>query len=845
MADMREFGAWGKTDKASGMTHALCHHSADVAAVFLALLSQPVWRWRAETAAGRTLTDRDVARLGALVFLHDIGKISPAFQAKGWPAGLWRGGYQSHLEAGWHWCDSLEEREDTALDGVVPDLVAWLGEEDWLSMLFAHHGRPVQQPNPTEPWLSEEPYDWHAEESRMGVMLRAWFPEAFGAGAPLPATQRFRHFFGGVLALADWVGSDQRAFPFEAQPDVGYWVRAQTRAARRLREIGLDVRGRGILALMGFTDLTGYDAPSAAQAEIGALPVTARLAVLEAETGSGKTEAALWRYANLRAAGAVDGMYFAVPTRAAAAQLHGRVNAALARVYDDPPEAVLAIPGQVVAGAARGQRLPDWSVRWDDDAGTDTPNRWAAEHATRYLAAEVAVGTVDQAMLAALMVKHAHLRGAALARSLLVIDEVHASDCYMRQVQRVLLKAHLELGGYALLMSATLGAQARAEFLGGDVPPLAEAVAAPYPAVWIQGEACARPAAGQGSGKRVHMDAVADWSGEEAADRAIAAARQGARVLVIRNTVQRAQETFEAACRLDTGLVLQVAGGPALHHSRFSAEDRVLLDKAVEGALGKRASRGRGCVVIGTQTLEQSLDIDADLLITDLCPMDVLLQRIGRLHRHEGRARPAGFEAPRCVVLHPVDGLAPLMTRAENGLGSFDKSGPISGVYVDVPGLAATLEQIGAHPVWEIPRMNRGLVEAATHPEALAALAEARGQAWTDYRTRLTGANLAQLGMAANVVLDRDAPLPRQYPSDEQAIQTRLGEAGPVYDLEAPLTGPFGRPVQRFALPAQWARGLDGTETATLEQQDTGTVLNVGDRPFHYGRCGLQKMENQ
>lgn len=96
---------------------------------------------------------------------------------------------------------------------------------------------------------------------------------------------------------------------------------------------------------------------------------------------------------------------------------------------------------------------------------------------------------------------------------------------------------------------------------------------------------------------------------------------------MIRNTVGRAQETFEAACQLDHNLVMQVKGGPALHHSRFAAEDRSLLDQAVEDMLGKETIMNQGCVVIGTQTLEQSLDIDADFLVTDLCPMDVLLSR--------------------------------------------------------------------------------------------------------------------------------------------------------------------------------------------------------------------------
>ena len=391
----RRFPAWGKRDKETGATHRLAHHSADVAAVFAGLLALPVFRRRAEAAAGRALDAVDVARLSALVFLHDVGKLAPAFQARGWPEGLWNGPTRNHLETAFFWQDEATERADAALDGLLPEIAAWGKVECWLPVLFAHHGRPVRpRPRNSEDRFPILPhYDWRDEERRMGQAMRHWFASAFGPGKALPDRHRLRHFFGGLLALADWVGSDRDAFPFVAECDPDYRERAQARARRRLADIGLDAGARRFRGAPGFALVSRHPRPHPAQAAVGALPVTARLIVLEAETGSGKTEAALWRFAALR----------------------------------------------------------------DDGAGAkNRPARWAAEHATRYLAAEVAVGTVDQAMLAALRVKHAHLRGAALSRSLLVIDEVHASDSYMSHVQGALLRAHLALGGHALLMSATL-----------------------------------------------------------------------------------------------------------------------------------------------------------------------------------------------------------------------------------------------------------------------------------------------------------------------------------------------------------------------------------------------------
>lgn len=829
--------AWGKRDKTDA-SHHLAHHSADVAAIFAGLLALPVWRRRAEAAAGRTLNEVDVTRLSALAFLHDIGKIAPAFQAKGWPEGGWRGPTRNHLDTAYFWGEEAGERAQEALDGLLAEIGAWGAVDLWLPVLFAHHGRPVNPPvrNASDRFVVLPHYDWQAEEQLMGQSLRHWFAPAFGPGQPLPDHPQALHFFAGLLALSDWVGSDRDAFPFVAGYDPDYWAMARRRAEKRLAEIGLDARGRTLRGPPEFPLVSEHPRPHPAQAAVGAVPVSSRLVILEAETGSGKTEAALWRYAALRDAGAVEGMYFAVPTRAAARQLHDRIRNALARMFDAAPEPVLAIPGLVVAGGAVGQRLPDWSVLWDDGAGAERkPGRWAAEHATRYLAAEVAVGTVDQAMLAALEVKHAHLRGTALSRSLLVIDEVHASDPYMSHVQGALLRAHLDLGGHVLLMSATLGAEARARWLGQTMPGEAEATAQPYPAVWVGGEAVPRAAGGAGRAKTVRVRAKADWSGAAAARLAVEAAGQGARVLVIRNTVVRAQETWEAACAAAPGLVLQVAGGPALHHSRFAAEDRKQLDKAVEAALGKGSPDG-GVIVIGTQTLEQSLDIDADLLITDLCPMDVLLQRIGRLHRHR-RVRPAGFADARAVVLCPDD-LDRLTRQAENGLGAYEDSKSLSGVYVNMPAVAATLEQIEAEPVWTIPAMNRALVEAATHPQALNRVTAARG--WEQFQRRITGTDLAQLGMARHVVLDRSAPFPKGFPDDER-IKTRIGEEGAVIEIADAPVGPFGVPVTRIALPANWSHGLTGDEVAEVEPVEAGLKLRIENKSFYYCRLGLSK----
>ena len=330
-------------------------------------------------------------------------------------------------------------------------------------------------------------------------------------------------------------------------------------------------------------------------------------------------------------------------------------------------------------------------------------------------------------------------------------------------------------------------------------------------------------------------------AGDLVAAEAITAAREGARVLIVRNTVAAAIEAFRAVHAAGgADLMMQAGGGPALHHSRFAPEDRALLDAAVEATLGPRDAP-RGAIIIGTQTLEQSLDLCADLLITDLCPVDVLLQRLGRLHRHRN-PRPQGFREPRTIVLLPEGGLGPLAApRFINGLGAFRaKDGTVSGIYMDLPGLALTAERIAADPVWHIPAMNRDLVEGCTHPEARARMVVARG--WESYERDISGQQAAQRMMAGRLRLDRAKPVPEAFPEQDEAVMTRLGEMGPEVMLPAGTIGTFGTPISRVVLPARWAKGVEIPEVVRPVAGAGGLELVVDCLRLGYGREGLVKI---
>lgn len=861
----------------------------DVAAVMHRLLHLPAVERALQNAAGRNLTDTDRARLAVLAFLHDIGKANTGFQGRYWSDGKqsptgWHAQPCGHGPQGWGLFEDYQSRQHwpqrVMANLPVEAMDAW--GDAWLNLLHAsisHHGRPVKSEGHSNQWepvqhAGQALYDPAQAVAAMSAEIQAQYPKAFVHDAPeLPDTAAFTHLFAGLVQLADWLGSDTRPgfFPYTRPGEVRSKT-ALSLAQQALRAIGLevgDVATRQQDTRADFALSFGVPAPrpmQAAMADSNLGPVV----VLEAETGSGKTEAALWRFLHLWRAGQVDALYFALPTRVAATQLYERVWDFVQRTWQTtPPVVVRALPGYTAADSHGYQPLPGFQVLWHDEPqDQEAERRWAAESPKRYLAAPIAVGTIDQALLGALQLKHAHLRHAMLSRSLLVVDEVHASDAYMTRLTEHLLRAHVACGGQALLLSATLGAVARARYLsigarGMQAPPtLAQAQAIAYPAISHRSASGPQLQAVEGNPrqKTVHwktVDCIAEP--ERIVTLAVEAAAKGARVLVVRNTVPAAIATLQAvealAAARAVDCLFKVGGVSTLHHSRFSRQDRPLLDAQVQHQMGKQRSPrpgGAGLVVIGTQTLEQSLDIDADLLITDLCPMDVLLQRLGRLHRHAREHRPSGYEQARAWVLTPTDhDLNALLQRQSYGLGPIRLKGqPLAGVYLDLRALEATRRLIDAAPTRNIPADNRPLVEGATHSEALDAIAQAMGDAWVRFGNEVDGGRQAT-GTIANLhALDFERHFGDQlFPDDQGSIGSRLGAADRLLVFDPAPPGPFGKPVQQLAMrhhmlqPDLPADAQPDTVQALPDQP--GFDFSLGSRQYRYSRYGLERISKQ
>ena len=868
--------AWGKLQRdASGNEIArldLESHCVDVAAVVAALLSVATIRRRIEKLAGRALDEVDIERLSVLGFFHDIGKVNQGFQSKALPDDARRDRLR-HLGADWSHCGHTREVgplfEDREIRSRFERSFPLDGLFDWdpqLSLLLAsisHHGTPIRyadlKSEPRSVWGVLGDYDPMHALAGLSEAARTHFPAAFGpVDRPLPDAPAFAHAFAGLVSLADWIGSSTRAgfFPYDLAQGPARWSISRQRAMDVLKAMRIDVDAqRSDLRRRrpAFGDVfrdSPIDRPlqptelQRAMEDLALGPVV----VVEAETGSGKTEAALWRFKTLFEAGEVDSLAFVLPTRVSAVQIEARVDQFFKRLFPDAslrPNVVLAVPGYLrVSGVEAEGMLAPFEVLWpDQDAEGNAHLRWAAENSKRYLAAACAVGTIDQVLLSGLRVRHAHLRGFSMMRSLLVVDEVHASDLYMTLIMQGILERHAAAGGHALLLSATLGVAARASLIHGDgaMPDVAtsqEREAAPYPCISdVNGS---RKIAASPRVKTVQVS-LRPWLADAVAiaTHAAQAVQQGARVLVVRNTVRGVldvQRELETILGIDHPALFRCAGVVCPHHGRYAAADRRLLDSAIERFFGKRSTAGP-TVLCGSQTLEQSLDIDADLLITDLAPMDVLLQRIGRLHRHAGRSRPAGFAEPRAVVVTPEERDLSGFLRAgpdRHGLGGF--------VYPNLLSIDATWSELADRPELVIPHDNRVLVERSTDTARLHANAAGKGQAWIEHLRQLQGKGIGQRQEAHFSRLDWSTEWDDSaFPNSEEKIRTRLGAEAIRIPLPNPWTSPFGSKLEELAVPAwMWHGRAEGVDVVVDDLVDALNV-SVSGQLFRYSRMGLEK----
>jgi CRISPR-associated endonuclease/helicase Cas3 len=629
--------------------------------------------------------------------LHDVGKASPAFQSKA-PALAAR-----VAEAGltWRELDRQSRQWHHSLAGAVILKRALLAAGwdraavNWVWPLIAgHHGRIPSAGlllRPPGRGNAQGTGPWEAVQDELVTRLASEIDVNLVGVLPVRSPRRAEQLaLAGTIIMADWIASDERHFRgVDAYCDVSM-SRARERAAAAWERLGL--RGGWSYGLLpAKTDLLSARfrmsaRPSQADAVVLAeAMIVPGLLIVEAPMGEGKTESALAAAEILARRFGFDGLFVGMPTQATSDPMFTRVRRWAAEI--EP-----GLPVGLLHGKRRFNR--EWHdlqrhVHFEDvdelgcrdpygliprrgeTASGELPAEWFLGR-KRGLLTPLTVGTIDQLLHAATRTKHVMLRYAGLAGRVVVLDEVHAYDVYMSQFLFEALRWLADAGVPVVVLSATLPPQMRRDltraYLQGalakrDIDLEGLPATAGYPnslsVCVVDGEPHfeQRSSKAWRASKTVQVEVLEEPcdGGVEPVRACLAAAlRDGGCALVVRNTVARAQQMYVA-------LKESFGEDVVLLHARLTAGERADRTERLLASLGppEKGARPARLVLVATQLAEQSFDVDVDLLVTDLAPIDLLLQRVGRLHRHERSesARPAAVRTPR-VIVTGVAGLA-------------------------------------------------------------------------------------------------------------------------------------------------------------------------------------------
>lgn len=698
----KQLGAlWGKSaERAGGQVHLLLAHLLDTA-----LVAEQMWLHYLAPRT-RAMLDRIAGGEGQGFFMwlcgiHDWGKSTPAFQAQ--HAGL----AAVVRTAGLEWNDSSvgesrRWRHEKAgavlvramLEGWAPKHVEWV----W-PLIGGHHGfvpsssalnvREARK-HPQGRWIGSPWPD--AQRAVISVFTRAiGYPDVASVQPAAQPTKADQLTLAGLIIMADWIASDERHFTgLDSLERISPAV-SRKRAHDAWSALGLR-GGWGEIPVPEFDPISVRfrDAPRASQillVETVRAMTAPGLVIVEAPMGEGKTKAALAASEILAARFGFGGLFMGLPTQATSDPMYSNIRKWAADAFgEDVAEQVVLLHGKRMFNKEwrslikRAGPQPDapyagvdefgepLGVSFDDEDPCCGAERFAPAEwflgAKRGLLAGLTVGTVDQLLYAATRTKHVMLRFTGLAGKVVVVDEVHAADIYMQQflVEALFLLGQADVP--VLLLSATLPPQQRRALtdsylrgalnqahLTSDLPE-----STGYPSVtaaWVEpasGEPdfSVRHCAPWRAAYPVNVELLADTSREpqKAVDLVTQQLVGGGIALIIHNTVDRAQFTY-------TALKAVYGDDVELLHGRLDTADRAERTERNVDLLGPpRAdvARPHRRIVVATQVAEQSFDIDADLLVTDVAPIDLLLQRIGRLHRHDRPDRPAGLETPTVVV---------------------------------------------------------------------------------------------------------------------------------------------------------------------------------------------------
>ncbi len=572
---------------------------------------------------------------------HDVGKVSPTFQEKIYfDIGENLGIVNPKLdkEIGGH--STISQATVSKFSKYIPEI------------LGRHHGYTPQNINSPD----AEIYGGIAWQKQRMELLEA-LKKYLNVDWPNISSALYSDILTGLTTVADWIGSGSLFDGVEQESWKNYISESLDLAGFVVPKIR-----KGLI----FENIFNNYHPRGVQAIFVELIKSQGVYVLEAPMGLGKTEAALYAAYKALEEGRATGIYFALPTQLTSDKIYDRMNQFLEKILD---ETDINRRSLLLHGSA-------W-LR-DTEFGEDgAPGHSWFNSSKRGLLAPFAVGTIDQALMAVMNVKHGFVRTFGLAGKVVILDEVHSYDSYTGTIIKELVSALRELHCTVIILSATLTDKQRRSMIGiSSNDAKIEKTFSAYPLISVYPK--------EGQSQELATETLKDYkvkvrivsNDSDAIEEVLRRAERREQVLWIENTVKEAQERY-----LSLGARTKEIGVDCgLLHSRFIKIDRQKNeDRWVDlfGKIGHNYRQGKGRILIGTQVLEQSLDIDADFLVTRLCPTDMLFQRLGRLWRHCENDDIRSAEAKRETWI-----LSPVLNDAINDEKSFGKSAKVYAPYI-------------------------------------------------------------------------------------------------------------------------------------------------------------------
>jgi len=667
MEDKAYFRYWGKAKKdgeEGASYHLLPYHCLDVAAVGKVLLDSLPKMSTHLTKVSSMNEENFKQWMLVLLALHDLGKFTDSFQKLREDIFYRLQQRDSKASAGRRH-DSLGYKfwqkyiQDFFIDLKVlpPKGIRGMFRKEhricdaWMKAATGHHGQPPVNENYTFTDFINVPGDLEAAKDYVVDILEMFlsenqtFPE-LEENEAIIATW----WIAGFIVLCDWLGSsrDAKAYITEPMPLDEYWNGALQWATQVVKQSGLNSpKANPRFSLQDFFDSKSNVIATPLQAEAIDRKIDSgpQLFILEDVTGAGKTEAAVLLLSRLMRIDLADGAYFGLPTMATSNGMYRRMGKVYRKLYtaDSLPTCTLAHGAREMSDEFRESiSVVDSHALADYGDGTMPAaahcSAWLADNRKKALLANIGVGTIDQAVLAALPARHQSLRLLGLLGKCLIIDEIHSADARQNVLICYLLKAHAATGGCAILLSATLPKTQRKAFttafsigLGITPPELQKIGENDYPLLTQLGPnlfdetvLATRPSVE----RKIKIAFLHEE--QDVYQLIIDAMKLGNSICWIRNTIKEARQSHK---KLKNSVPQDKL---TLFHARYAMGDRLDIENEVLDRFGPASSEENrsGQVLVATQVVQESLDLDFDLMVTDLCPIDLVIQRAGRFRRH-------------------------------------------------------------------------------------------------------------------------------------------------------------------------------------------------------------------